>query len=106
MHAPREAKKTASSGLRRGRRGRPKRGYSMGRNPFLTYSRHYLQEYKAFLEEITLKEQQRKLRYIERVFNDLKTEGRIDTANPKKMTELEVREYMLWMKEKKLHTNT
>lgn len=46
----------------------------MGRNPFLTYSRHYLQEYKAFLEEITLKEQQRKLRYIERVFNDLKTE--------------------------------
>ena len=79
----------------------------MGRNPFLTYSREYINDYRAYLETSTLKEHKKKLRYLGTVLNQLKMDGRVETANPKKITEEEIKELILWMREDRgLHPNT
>lgn len=78
----------------------------MGRNPFLTYTREYIEESRPYLAASTIEEQWRKLRYLNRVLRDLKYEGRIESDNPRKMDEGDVRGFMLWMQEQKIAVNT
>lgn len=89
-----------------GKKGRKRRGHSMGRYPFLTYTEKYLREARARLAESTIKEQKRKLRYLNRVIGRLKAEGKITTTNPSKFLEQDYLEFVVWMKEKKLDNNT
>lgn len=87
----RHATCTRGSGASSGRTGRPgrKRGArSMGRYPFLTWMKKYLEN--CGLGEVTLVERERRLRRIYRDLEELKSKGIIATTNPEKMTEKEV----------------
>ncbi|UCE74834.1 MAG: site-specific integrase [Methanomassiliicoccales archaeon] len=77
----------------------------MGRFPFVTYINRYVMEYEPYLAKTTLDEQARKLRYIGRTLQQLKEDGRIETVDPRKISEKEVGEYMKWMKQHGMEVN-
>ena len=94
-------------GTKRGRkRGRKRRGYSMGRNPFITYTKAYIEESRAFLAKSTIERQFRQLRYQNRVLKTLMQGGKIKSYNPTKLDEEDIRGFMLWMQERDLAVNT
>jgi integrase/recombinase XerD len=86
-------------------KGRPRRGRSMGRYPFLTYSRKYLETVGSIYAEATVKELDRRLRRTARDLQSLKEKGLIDTTDPKKMGEKEVSAYMRLLRSRGLSEN-
>jgi integrase len=72
-----------------------------GRYPFMTAANAYLERRKGFLQASTLKENERKLRYLSRVFTDLKRQGLVSTTYPANMVREDIQAFMVWMKEHK-----
>ena len=88
------------------KRGRKKKGYSMGTYPFLSVALKYLEDQKPFLAESTQKERRCKFKYLNRELVKLWKAGKISTANPKKMTEKDIGAILLWMQERNLDVRT
>lgn len=75
----------------------------MGRYPFLTDSQTYLSEVRHYFRPATLEEIDRKLRYLARIFGELRREavrsGDLTfSTNPRKMGEREIAAFLGWMK--------
>jgi integrase len=69
----------------------PKRqGRSMGRYPFLEVAKSYLTWRKGFLNQKTYERMERNFRYLNKVFQNLKAEGKVDTTNPAKFNRKEI----------------
>ncbi|MDI6708837.1 MAG: hypothetical protein QME47_07130 [Candidatus Thermoplasmatota archaeon] len=68
--------KTSVGNRRERKRGRKKKGYSMGTYPFLSAALRYLEDQKPFLAEITLKERRRKFRHLNKEFVKLWKAGK------------------------------
>lgn len=88
------------------KRGRKKKGYSMGKYPFLSAALRYLEDQKPFLAETTLKERERKFRHLNKEFVKLWKAGKLSTTNPKRLTEKDIGAILLWMQERGLDPRT
>lgn len=95
-----------SLNVKKGKRGRKRRGRSLGRYPFLTRAYQYLESYDAFLSETTIAEYRGKLRYFNRIFMELKKEGKVNTTDPGKFREKEISEFLKNMKQRGLNVNS
>ncbi len=82
------------------------RGMKLGRYPFAAGIKHYLERRYGVIAESTYKEEDRKLRYIAKVFRDLKDEGRIRTTDPRHIRRKELQEFLAWMKRDDLDPTT
>ena len=91
---------------RKGKRGRRRKGYSMGRYPFLAKVSEYAEKVKAYWAETTCFENIRKLKYIGRQFEQMREKGSIRTSDPRYIREPEIEQYLIWMKEKGLQLDT
>ena len=107
--APRPADADKNIGRRasvvEGKRGRPRRGRSMGRYPFLESAKQYLERRRAFFAKSTYEELERKMRYLNKVFVDLARKGEISTTNPKNLTYRDVSMLILYMRDRE-HSNS
>lgn len=70
----------------------------LGRFPFAAAIETHMKKRYGILSETTYKEEERKLRMLAKVFEDLKREGRIDTTDPRHMRRKEIQEFLAWMK--------
>lgn len=69
----------------------------MGRYPFLEVGKRYLERRKPFLAKSTFDDLERKSRYLNRIFVQLKKEGKVSTTNPEQFSARDIgafREYM------------
>jgi len=82
--------------------GRKRRGRSLGRYPFLTWSNRYLSAVGESYAESTLKERERRLRRMSDDLIMLKRQRKIDSANPEKMTAEDVLGYVKFLRSKGL----
>ena len=83
----------------------------MGRFPFLTDAKTYLSEVRHYYRPATLEEIDRKLRYLGRVFGELRREavraGDLTfSTNPHTMGEREIAAFLGWMKTRGLDPAT
>ncbi|MEW6069547.1 MAG: site-specific integrase [Candidatus Thermoplasmatota archaeon] len=101
-----EHNKISVGNKRERKRGRKRKGYSMGTYPFLSAALRYLEDQKPFLAEITVKTRERKFRYLNREFVKLWKAGKLTTTNPKRFTEKDIGAILLWMREKGLDPAT
>ncbi len=90
-------------------RGRPrktvsrKRGAtSTGRFPLLTAARKYLKRRVGTLADSTIVEQERKFRYLDKVFRELKADQKVLTTDPKRISREDVQAFLVWMNKKDL----
>lgn len=83
-----------SSVVKNRRRGRPREGRSMGRYPFLTFAREYLDIAGDLFAPATLKELDRRLRRMARDLEFLREQDAIDTTDPRKMSEKDISGYL------------
>ena len=95
-----------ASVVKKRKRGRKRRGRSMGRYPFLTQAYRFLEDFDAFLSKSTIAEYRRKLKYFNRIFMQLKKEGKIDSTEPSKFQEKEISEFLKNMRQRGLNVNT
>ena len=72
------------------RRGRKRKARSMGRYPFLTATKAYLNDLRPFRATLTLEQLRRDLRTVERDLHALYEAQEVSTMNPAKLTEAEV----------------
>jgi len=70
-----------------------------GKYPFMTAANMYLARRKGFLRPSTYEENERKLRYLSKVFIDLKARGLVGTTFPGSMTREDIQAFILWMQE-------
>jgi integrase len=82
--------------------GRKRRATSTGRFPLLTVARKYLMRRVGILAESTIEEQDRKFRYLDKVFRELKADQRVLTADPKRMSREDIQAFLVWLNEKDL----
>ena len=89
---------------RRDLRGRREEVASLrlGRYPFLAGLSHHERRRRGTIQDITLREELRKLREFARVFEEMKRKGEISTTDPRHMDEDAVRAFMGWMKSTQL----
>jgi len=93
-------------------RGRPRktvgrrRSKPLGRYPFVTVIGRYLEGRKGIVARSTYKEEERKLRYLAKVLQDLKTKGEINSSNPEKMGRKDIQGLMGWMRDRELDPET
>jgi len=78
----------------------------MGRYPFLTYLKRYIDDCKHRKSQSTLAQEERTLRRIHAHFAELKEQGRVSSANPEKITEKDIKEFLFYIQQKGLHINT
>jgi integrase/recombinase XerD len=72
----------------------------------MTAANKYLARRKGFLAPSTYEENERKLRYLSKVFTQLRNEGRVSTTFPGSMTREDVQEFLLWMRSQELDSET
>ena len=96
-HAKRKPGGNESSVVKK-RAGRKRRGRSMGRYPFLTWAKKYLNSVGKGYAETTLTEMERRYRRMDREFQRLYDSGRVSTCNPEKITPEDVLEYVTHLK--------
>jgi len=77
-------------------------GLKLGRFPFAAAIPHYLERRYGTVADSTFKEEERKLKYLARVFEELKTEGKITTTDPRHIKRHDIQEFMAWMKSQHL----
>lgn len=77
-------------------------GLRLGRKPFSGAIPHYLERRIGVIAESTFREEERKLRYLSEVFEELKMEGRIKTTDPRHIGRREIQEFLYWMKRRGL----
>jgi len=78
----------------------------MGRYPFLTSLKSYIDDCKHRKSENTLWQEERTLRRIHNYFQELKEEGRVTSASPKNITQKDCKELLFHVRQKGLHINT
>jgi len=90
-------------------RGRPRKtvskqreATSTGRFPLLTAARKYLKRRVGILTESTIVEQERKFRYLDKVFRELKMDHKVLTTDPKRISREDVQAFLVWMNNKEL----
>jgi len=83
-----------------------RKGFSMGRYPFLSLLARYVREIEGFYAPSTWSEMRRKLRRLGWDFRRLKKERRTRTDDPLKMGNLEITELMKDMRDRGLSVNT
>ena len=83
---------------RRSSGGRRREARSMGRYPFLGYAEEYLERRKASLAEESLIMLRRKAILLNEILVDLREEGTISSTSPKKLTENDINNVILWMR--------
>lgn len=69
----------------------------MGRYPFVTAIGRYLDRRRGIVAESTYIEEERKLRYLAKVLQRLKDQGKIDSVNPEKMSRRDIQGFKAWM---------
>ena len=79
------------------RRGRKRGPRSLGRYPFLTELRVYLDEVYRAYAETTVYEKERKLCQVHRVLQELKSKGIIETTSPRRLGQKEIWAFHDWM---------
>lgn len=95
-------------GRPRKRSGRKKKVSAMvtGRYPFSTAANRYLTKRRGMLAESTWKNTERAYRFLDGVFSELKDQGRVSTVNPERFTKDDISEFLAWMKQRTLESET
>ncbi len=78
----------------------------LGARPCHALIPYYMGTRVGIVADSTYREEERKLRYIGDVLEDLKTNGLISTSDPRHITEPEVRQFLAWMRRKGLNGET
>jgi hypothetical protein len=82
--------------------GRKRRGRSMGRYPFLTWAKRYLDSVGNGYAQTTFIELERRYRRMDREFGALFKSGKVSTNNPEKISADDVLAYVTDLKKKGL----
>ena len=72
------------------RAGRPRGQRSMGRYPFLTCAKEYLERVGPTLSNETARERERRYRRMAKDFEELHKAGKVSSHNPEKLTDMDV----------------
>jgi hypothetical protein len=75
-------------------------GLRLGRCPFASAVEYYLQRRYGVVADSTYTEEERKLKYLRNVFENLKSEGKVRTTDPRHIQRHEIQEFMSWMRRK------
>ena len=73
----------------------------MGRYPWITCTRRYLEAVEPYFEKKTHDVMRRGLKALGDAFAELKAEGKASTANPEKLTKEDIEALLSWMKTRK-----
>jgi len=73
-------------------------GLRLGRYPFAGAIPYYLERRVGIVMDSTYREEERKLKYLSRVFEDLKAQGKISSTDPRKISRKGIQEFLVWMK--------
>jgi len=73
----------------------------MGRNRWDARQRAYLEAIKSYYAAKTLQTMERGFRTIHRAFLELRKEGKVSTANPRRLTKDDIAAFMEWMRTRK-----
>ncbi|MGD0057634.1 MAG: site-specific integrase, partial [Methanomassiliicoccales archaeon] len=74
----------------------------MGRYPLLEVAKTYVERRSGFIAKSTEEEMQRKHRYLNRVFVELKKEGRVAHTNPVSIDRDDIAAFVEWTRERNL----
>ena len=78
----------------------------MGRYPWLEVSKEYMKMRKGFIADTTYEEWQRKLRYINRILVELRSNGKVSTTSPDKIKREDIAAFLKWAEEKGIQAST
>ncbi len=96
---------TGMLGLDAATRGEVK-GLRLGRYPFAAAAGRYMQSRRGIVADTTYTEEARKLKYIGRIIEELRREGRVKSSDPRKISRSDIQELLLWMRARGLDTVT
>jgi len=85
--------------------GRKRRGWSMGRYPFLTCAKKYLKSVGDGYAQTTSAELERRFRRMGQEFKELLESGKVSTSNPEKISPEDVLAYVTELKKKGMKEN-
>jgi len=74
----------------------------LGRYPFAAAVKHYEERRLGIVGDSTIREEVKTLRHLGRVFESLKSDGRVSTTDPRKMGRKEIQAFMAWMRKRGL----
>ena len=74
----------------------------LGRYPFQGGIKYYVAKRSAFLRPSTISEEEKKLRYFAKVFEELKTNGLVQRTDPRYISGSDVAAFFEWMQKKDL----
>lgn len=78
----------------------------LGRFPFASAVNFHMAKRYGIISEITYGEEERKLKMLARVFEELKTQKRVDTTDPRHIGRKEIQALLAWMKKNELDPTT
>lgn len=78
------------------------KGLRLGRYPFASAMEHYLQRRFGTVADSTYKEEERKLKYLGNVFENLRSEGKVRTTDPRHIQRHDIQAFMSWMRKKEI----
>lgn len=78
----------------------------LGRYPFAAGIKYHIARRAPYLSTSTIEENERKLRMMARIFEELKANGQIKNTDPRRISATDIEGFLLYMKEKKLATET
>jgi integrase len=81
-------------------------GMRLGKYPFVAGINKYLAKRYGTIADSTYTEDERKLKYIGEVFDELKGLNKVSTTDPRHMTCEDLQQFMGWMRGKKLDPTT
>jgi len=73
----------------------------LGRDPWVLLEQSYLCSIRGYYSERTLQTMERGFRTIHRAFVELKKEGKVPSADPRKFTKDDISAFMEWMRSRK-----
>jgi len=79
---------------------------ALGRYPFLAAARKYLEMRRGVIGEDTWREEERKLVYLNGVFEGMKDRGDISSTDPHVISRGDIQQFLIWMGEKQLEGAT
>ncbi len=101
-HGERGAKNARMRRRPNARRGRRRRRRSMGRYPFLEVAKNYMERRGRFIAKSTRIEWERKIRYLNRILTQLRSEGRLMHTNPAKIDRDDIGAFVEWARDRGL----
>ena len=82
------------------------KGLRLGRYPFAAAVGRYMESRRGIVAELTYVEEAKKLKYIGRIVEELKREGRAGSSDPRKIYRSDIQEFLIWMRSRGLDTVT